>query len=392
MKTLIIDGNFFMLQVRDNLTFFDEKDKLKLAKNTANRIYDIKKQLDGIIENIIFVRDKNSWRHRYDFTIPKIFDGMEKGYKENRKHKEVDYDRKGFMDGCNYVYDRLKDLGFTVFCMDGFEGDDWMYLVKSMLKSKGYESIIYSSDGDMTMLLDEKTIYYKQSTSDKKKACYSLTHLTLGNDLGINALARATYSKPESIDVNKFVFTKCLTGDKKDNIFPVMGWTSKTNSKPFRLTETVIEKSGIELTKIDENKLYDDVFIKECIEKIAHVKNLHPTDVEVKIKELREKKEKVLTRKQTERTEKQLQKLDFEIEWLLKNIIDVDESLKCFKSNRKGLFLSKKEIPLSLLKKATRIFSEEIKLCPLSIIKENFVSKITEQNDVIEDEEDMIPF
>lgn len=292
MRILIIDGNYFANRCLGILNQGDNKNDMKTIDELDSFQNAMKVQLVKIwnvfnpfFDDFIFVTDSpNSWRREigsfkpYYVSDEDIENGFNIDYKGIRKKQKEDssIDYKNF----NKEYRNFIDKWYqaiNAINVNRLEGDDIIKLVSDKLKSKDIESCIFSTDNDLTQILNSHTFMFsntnnKQMSMSGKFILSSSTYntylnrsttildkLVLSHDdklvnfndmMGINIMDYQTRT-PRQLNNGiylsepyKVILTKIVCGDKSDNILPIIRWKSKTNKdKSFSVTERMICKA-----------------------------------------------------------------------------------------------------------------------------------------------------
>lgn len=119
-------------------------------------------------------------------------------YKGTRKEKPKD-----FYDMMPYIVDTLKMRMVQQYKVDGYEGDDIIYSIVEMCKSKNYPVTVASADHDMYQLIDSDIDIYDPYTR---------------NIVNYDKFTDLYKIKPE-----QWKYVKSLMGDVADNIQGVKG-------------------------------------------------------------------------------------------------------------------------------------------------------------------------
>ncbi len=251
-----------------------------------------------LIDQIIFVFDNKSWRKRIEANRPYYLENDKEvsiGYKDNRTkmREESDINYENFSLCKKEFVDLLKNTNiFPVFHFDGAEGDDQLIMLKTklLMENPDNKMIVFCTDGDLKQLLyfDEKLNQKSDSIilyrNIKSKAApegeFVITEklfeelygkrdefgredimdafLRAGNDTNESYYKQFLFNinfkdnsgkasfqrKPgEGISIGTptlTLLTKIITGDKKDNVFPLFRWKTKTGNSIRNVTETNI--------------------------------------------------------------------------------------------------------------------------------------------------------
>lgn len=250
--TLIIDGNWLLMSrmwaVRDKfLTTNDESEnraaveelKSMLARSISITLGRIK-----LIDNILIVTEGGSWRK-----------GLEKPtslgdvvYKGNRtKDTEVNWDL--IWGTADEFYSHCTELGITVSRVSGMEGDDLAYYWSRRLNNDGINCIIWSTDRDLTQLVQYKNcVFTAWFNSDK-----GVILPEIAEDTAIKDPLEFFMTGPECdtavlkdlkkqcvchyINPDLVVMEKIVCGDTGDNIYSII--RQHRGGKVYRVSEKV---------------------------------------------------------------------------------------------------------------------------------------------------------
>ena len=260
--TLIIDGhNFFF---RSLWSTFRQGSKTKLLSNQKDMdTYEKKlmvdfcaviKQLNPIINDVVFIKDSHSWRK--DLLL-------QQEYKGNRKKVQEDIDKNGFNTVINNFSDTLNSLGIKVSQVERSEGDDLIYAWSEYLFNEGKSSLILSTDRDLNQLVkcvnDVHIIQYgpvnnklwvSEATDReiKKLSNRQVTQENLFNEYFTISIENDPFERfvegvnVEVVDPEKVRFMKIVGGDTSDNIYPVYYKPATETSRAKGLGEKTVEK------------------------------------------------------------------------------------------------------------------------------------------------------
>ena len=240
--TLIVDGhNFFF---RSLWSCFSQGTKKKLLTNDKDMdSYEKKlmldfcaviKQVNPVINDIVFVRDSHSWRK--DLLL-------QQEYKGNRRKAQEDIDKNGFNTVTANFMNTLRSLGVKVSCADRCEGDDLIYAWSNQLFENGRSSLILSTDRDLNQLVkcvnDVHIIQYGPINNklwvsepsyeiiQKLNEKHEVTQENLFNELFTVSIENDPFERfvesvnVEVVDPEQVTFMKIVGGDTSDNIYPV---------------------------------------------------------------------------------------------------------------------------------------------------------------------------
>lgn len=152
-------------------------------------------------------------------------------YKANREDKPDQLTYENRLEIRNIVK-KLRGLGATVYAQKGLEADDLVYsLVKDNPEK---DKVVYTSDRDLLMLVDEKTTVYILSEG------------------GYIPVFAHTYEKrvgelmKREAKYNDMVIYKSLAGDPSDNIKGVVRYGVKKYSRDI---EEKVKRAGVEIPR-----------------------------------------------------------------------------------------------------------------------------------------------
>ena len=274
-----------------------------------------------LINQIIFVFDNKSWRKNLTPVKPYFLENdniTPINYKENRvsmkKESDINYDNFAFCKR-EFIETLEKAEVFPVFIFDGAEGDDLLIMLKTQLliKNPDNKMIVFCTDGDLKQLL------YKDDTINQKPDSVILYRNIRSNSAPegefviSDELFESLYGKRDEfgredimdaflrasndeIDSNYFknilfkinfkdnsgkasfnrepgngisiatptltLLSKIILGDKKDNVFPIFRWKTKTGNSFRNVNETHLINIFNELNyKFNDNSaliIYND--------------------------------------------------------------------------------------------------------------------------------------
>ena len=261
--TLIIDGhNFFYRSLWSNFrqggktkVLSTQKDRDAYEKKLMLDFCSVIKQVNPIINDVVFVEDSHSWRK--DLLL-------QQEYKGNRKKIQEDIDRKGFDATIANFTDTLKSIGVKVSQAERSEGDDLIYAWSDYLFNEGKSSLIISTDRDLNQLVkcvnDVHIIQYgpvnnKLWVSDgsnmiiqKLNEKHEITQENLFDELFVVSIENDPFSRfvettnIEVVDPEKVRFMKIVGGDTSDNIFPVYYKAGTETTRAKGLGPKTVEK------------------------------------------------------------------------------------------------------------------------------------------------------
>ena len=274
-----------------------------------------------LINQIIFVFDNKSWRKNLTPVKPYFLENdniTPINYKENRvsmkKESDINYDNFAFCKR-EFIETLEKSEIIPVFNFDGAEGDDLLIMLKTQLliNNPDNKMIVFCTDGDLKQLL------YKEDTINQKPDSVILYRNIRSNSAPegefviSDELFESLYGKRDEfgredimdaflrasndeIDSNYFknilfkinfkdnsgkasfnrepgngisiatptltLLSKIILGDKKDNVFPIFRWKTKTGNSFRNVNETHLINIFNELNyKFNDNSallIYND--------------------------------------------------------------------------------------------------------------------------------------
>ena len=282
-RNFSIDGNYFgqrclgainMGDKINNLETKQEKLEFKTALNSM--IIDLWNTVSPYFDTIIFTTDNKSWRKEVEPNKPTWFPADDKrpiGYKEQRKAKKeessINYDN--FYELYREFIESLKNK-MIVFDIEGLEGDDILMLLSSKIGTmSNLEMTVFCTDGDLNQIVKDNVMllrniksadapygefvitfnrYVKIFEPDAKSQMLGtgvdLTYYKQLFSLQINGNGSVKRKLHEGINLAtpfKVALVKSICGDKKDNLFSIMGWPSTTGTKEFKITENHLIKA-----------------------------------------------------------------------------------------------------------------------------------------------------
>ena len=261
--TLIIDGhNFFYRSLWSNFrqggktkVLSTQKDVDAYEKKLMLDFCSVIKQLNPIINDVVFVKDSHSWRK--DLLL-------QQEYKGNRKKIQDDIDRKGFDTVISNFTDTLYKMGVKVSFAERSEGDDLIYAWSEHLFEEGRSSLILSTDRDLNQLVkcvngvhiiqygpvnnklwvSEGSNEFIQNLSAKKE----VTQENLFDELFVVSIENDPFERfvettnVEVVDPEKIRFMKIIGGDVSDNITSVYYKPGTETTRAKGLGPKTVEK------------------------------------------------------------------------------------------------------------------------------------------------------
>lgn len=274
-KYLIIDGDYMgnrcifnLVKNMPNFTIADSSETEIFKEALYNDFIGIVTKFQKFIDDVVIVFDSTSWRKSLTPPIPYYIDKNASDfnvsdfkYKQNRSKtkEESPINWLNFKHTLNLFGEELKN-NFKVFKVSDTEGDDLIWFLSTVNSDKNF-NIIYATDGDLKQLISENTIYFRNINSKVSPSGEFVIHQSHYDYL-------KAYGERESIDIllnggdftkdyfdNLFIFDnvkreldisvvkqdnvidliaeKVISGDKKDNILPIIRWSSTTGTRNY---------------------------------------------------------------------------------------------------------------------------------------------------------------
>lgn len=260
--TLIIDGhNFFFRSLWSTFRqggkskiLVTQKDMDTFEKKLMVDFCSVIKQVNPIINDIVFIMDSHSWRK--DLLL-------QQEYKGNRKKVQDDIDKNGFNTVIGNFADTLRSVGVKVSQVERSEGDDLIYAWSDYLFNEGKSSLILSTDRDLNQLVkcvsgvhiiqygpvNNKLWVSEASEKEiKKLSNRQVTQENLFNEYFTISIENDPFERfvegvnIEVVDPEKVRFMKIVGGDTSDNIFPVYYKAATESTRAKGLGPKTVEK------------------------------------------------------------------------------------------------------------------------------------------------------
>lgn len=260
--TLVIDGhNFFFRSLWSTFRqggkskiLSSQKDMDTFEKKLMVDFCSVIKQVNPIINDIVFIMDSHSWRK--DLLL-------QQEYKGNRKKVQDDIDKNGFNTVVDNFANTLRNLGVKVSQVERSEGDDLVYAWSEYLFNEGKSSLILSTDRDLNQLVkcvggvhiiqygpvNNKLWVSEASEKEiKKLSNRQVTQENLFNEYFTISIENDPFERfvegvnIEVVDPEKVRFMKIVGGDTSDNIFPVYYKAATEDTRAKGLGPKTVEK------------------------------------------------------------------------------------------------------------------------------------------------------
>lgn len=285
MKSRIfaIDGNYFAQRTLgainmgdkvNNLLTVHEKNEFKTSLNSM--LIDLWNTVSPHFDTIVFAVDNNSWRKKIEPIKPFWFPKDDKrviGYKEQRKSKKeespIDYD--AFYELYREFVSVLQNK-IPVIDIEGLEGDDILMLLSNKIGiNENMEMTVFCTDGDLNQIVKNNVFLFRNiKSSEAPFGEFTISFKKyveifepdaktqmLGNSLDLNyykqlfglaLTGKQTIKRSLNQGISiatpyKVALLKSICGDKKDNLFSLLGWPSSTGTKEYKITENHVIKA-----------------------------------------------------------------------------------------------------------------------------------------------------
>lgn len=272
--TLIIDGHNFFFRCFWSTFRQGKKSKILTTKKEIDMyekklmvdFVSVMKQMNPIINDVVFVEDSHSWRK--DLLL-------QQEYKGNRKKNQDNIDRNGFSTVTTNFTETLIKMGVKVSQVERSEGDDLIAAWCNNLFDEGKSSLIFSTDRDLTQLLKcvngvhiiqyspiQNRLYVCPETEEVINEMNNrvITQENLFDEIFTVSIENNPFqnfvdtTNIEVVYPEHVRFTKIVGGDTSDNIYPVYykPATETTRSKGLgiktveKIYQTFKDKLGCE--------------------------------------------------------------------------------------------------------------------------------------------------
>ncbi len=212
-KILVVDGNSILNRAFYGIRMLTNKDGLP-----TNAVYGmvtiLSKHLESLRPDYLAVA--------FDLKAPTFRHKMYDAYKANRHGMPDELAAQ-----LPYAKECMRDMGFTVLEVEGFEADDILGTLATRAESEGVLAYVLTGDRDSLQLISETT------------------HVLLATNKDTIEFGREQFREKYGIEPGQFVDVKALMGDSSDNIPGVLGIGEKTAFKlisEFSSLDGVYEK------------------------------------------------------------------------------------------------------------------------------------------------------
>lgn len=261
--TLIIDGhNFFYRSLWSSFrqggktkVLSTQKDMDAYEKKLMLDFCSVVKQLNPIINDVVFIKDSHSWRK--DLLL-------QQEYKGNRKKIQDDIDKNGFITVTNNFTDTLCKMGVKVSWAERSEGDDLIYAWSEYLFEEGKSSLILSTDRDLNQLVKcvngvhiiqygpmNNKLWVSEGSNEIIKgltAKREVTQENLFDEVFVVSIENDPFERfvettnVEVVDPERVRFMKIIGGDASDNIRSVYYKEGTETTRAKGLGPKTVEK------------------------------------------------------------------------------------------------------------------------------------------------------
>ena len=260
--TLIIDGHNFFFRCFWSTFRQGKKSKLLTTKKEMDMyekklmvdFVSVMKQMNPIINDVVFVEDSHSWRK--DLLL-------QQEYKGNRKKNQDNIDRNGFSTVTTNFTETLIKMGVKVSQVERSEGDDLIAAWCNNLFDEGKSSLIFSTDRDLTQLLKcvngvhiiqyspiQNRLYVCPETEEVINEMNNriITQENLFDEIFTVSIENNPFqnfvdtTNVEVVYPEHVRFTKIVGGDTSDNIYPVYYKPATETTRSKGLGTKTVEK------------------------------------------------------------------------------------------------------------------------------------------------------
>lgn len=198
-KILVVDGNSILNRAFYGIRLLTNKDGLR-----TNAVYGMVTILSKHLENL----KPDYCAVAFDLKEPTFRHKMFEGYKANRKGMPDELAAQ-----LPYARECVRDMGFEVIEIPGFEADDILGTLAARAENEGVRAYILTGDRDSLQLISDTT------------------HVLLATNKDTIEFGRDEFKEKYGISPEQFVDVKALMGDSSDNIPGVAGIGEKTAFK-----------------------------------------------------------------------------------------------------------------------------------------------------------------
>lgn len=301
--TFVIDGNYLAMRIAfaTGMDFREdvEKHSAEYYKSLCASFSNLVNEYSDSIGKVMIVIDGRSWRKDVDMIVPALREHLPKDllqYKANRNKDESPIDMRVVMTVFRKFAETMdKKFNVPLIHAEGAEGDDLLYVVSNKETQAGNKCLLYTSDGDISQLVNDEIYVLKQMPADrpnkiivsesKREQMYPKTNVPkpdnglhmFGGKKDVYDLLLKNFKEEDVLTQNaaEFLFLKSVSGDAKDNIHPTFLWKKVDSSnqlKEYKPTGMYIKK-GLALMKKDEETFMtvDDLKIEHLYDKNFYV-------------------------------------------------------------------------------------------------------------------------
>ncbi len=225
-KILVVDGNSILNRAFYGIRLLTNKDGLP-----TNAVYGMVTILSKHLETLA----PDYCAVAFDLKEPTFRHKMYEGYKANRKGMPDELAAQ-----LPYAKECVRDMGFEVIEIPGFEADDILGTLAARAEAEGVNAYILTGDRDSLQLISDTT------------------HVLLATNKDTIEFGRGEFMEKYGISPEQFVDVKALMGDSSDNIPGVAGIGEKT---AFKLVSEFGSLDGV-YEKYSESSLTPSVKAK----------------------------------------------------------------------------------------------------------------------------------
>lgn len=319
----------------------------KFLINSIHSLYDVfVNEHHNLIDQIIFVFDDKSWRKSIKPYNPYFNDNnLPIGYKENRvEMKDKSSLNYNNLHLCKNIFIETLEKAniFPIFKVTEAEGDDSLILLKEKLLIENIDNkiIVFCTDGDLKQLLynndnipsksDSIMLYRNIRSADAPEGEFVISENLytdlygkrdeFGKEDIMDAFIRSSLENSSNFDSNYFknilfkinfkdksgkatydrtpgngisiatptltLLSKIITGDKKDNIFPLFRWKTKTGNSIRNVSENqlikVFKELDFKFNDTEAQKIYNDkLSLTKILYSLRDITNQNNIDIQI---------------------------------------------------------------------------------------------------------------
>lgn len=269
-----------------------DKDHDVLRKKLLEDFVAIVSNFRNIYSGVIYCVDSKSWRKSYESSVD---------YKGDRE-KDEDVDWDGVYNAHGGFLEDLSRIGVVISKVDECEGDDLAYEWSRMFTENDQNVVIVSSDRDLNQLVVKNddtrcfTLQYDRRGNrlfippgfdmslwedhSTHASIFDMKPESLGDIVNAYSELMSNTGEVQTVKANELVFSKVLSGDRKDSVPPVL--KRKGKSVGPKTAEKIMRKVQNHFPKDTLDPFSEDMVDKACEEVLKCWKSVDATHGEVK--------------------------------------------------------------------------------------------------------------